>query len=709
MRHGGAIFFAAYTPEGKALLTAGLDQTIRLWDLASGKELRRFERGEAKGGGRQPLIKLQFGNAIDPDSMPADMGAGLLGAALRAFQVALSPDGKVVAATRGETVSLWDAATGKLLHELHTGKFAISHIAFAADGKSLTSAGAGQWVQVWDVATGKKVKDLGNKPAVGGLGIVLGGGATVSADRKYLAWQHVDPAAQSFTVKLMDLTTGKELPEIKAPIGGAQSLTFAPDGKTLAWAAVQGEVVLWDVAAGKEQQRLPAERLPGLASALAFSPDGKAVAVTRGGEIIEVWDVATGKRVAHAGEVAPRAGGLLVVSSNLGGPSAALAFSPDGKRLAASFGGTAVRQFGAADGKEIAGPISGHRAPVAALALGAGGKTVVTGGRGDPVCFWDLATGKPVGTAALPHGATVVALSADGRRFAAATGAAVTLHDAAGKELRKFELGQAGAAALALSPDGKLLAARAGLSPEIYLWDTTTGKAVDTLARGAEAPRGDGIVLTEASGVFTPDLVFSPDGRYLVGGGARRQLTLWDTAMALPAWEVSLGAGQVVDRFAFSPDGRCLAALHTDGTVTLYETATGRKRGRLGEPSKESSQMTLSVGGMFVPIAERQAAAGLAFAPDGRYLAVARGDAAIRLWDVFAGKEVGSLKDRHRSPPRRSPGRRAVPGRAVAQAAARGGGSRGEVRRGRRPRPGAARRPVGAAEQHGIRRESLTV
>jgi RNA polymerase sigma factor (sigma-70 family) len=643
LHHGGAIFFAAYTPDGKALLTAGLDQTVRLWDLASGKELRRFERGEAKGGGREPLIKLRLGDAVETDNLPAGMG-GLLGGALRAFHVALSPDGKVVAATRGDTVYLWDAATGKLLHELSTGQFAVSHIAFAADSKSLASAGPAQSVQVWDVATGKKVEDLGNKPVAGRFAFAAGGGAAVSADRKYLAWQHVEPATQSFALKLMDLTTGKQLPEIKAPLGGAQSLTFAPDGKTLAWAAVQGEVVLWDVAAGKEQQRLPSERLAGLASAIAFSPDGKAVAVSRGVEGVEVWEVATGKQVARAGEAARRAGARLVVSSNLSGPGTALAFSPDGKRLAASFGGTAVRQFGAADCKEIEGPTGGHRAPVAALALGADGKTVVTGGRGDPVCFWDLATGKRAGTAALPEGATLVALSADGRRFAAATGTAVTLHNAAGKELRKFEVGQAGVAALALSPDGKRLAARAALSPEIFLWDTITGKAVDTLARGAEAPKGDGIVLTEASGVFTPDLVFSPDGRYLVGGGARRQLTLWDTATALPAWEVSLGAGQVADRFAFSPDGRCLAALHTDGTVTLYETATGRKRGRLGEPSKEGRELTLSVGGMFVPVTDRAVAAGLAFAPDGRHLAVARRDAPIRLWDVFSGKEVGSLK-----------------------------------------------------------------
>src|SRR5262249_12990684 len=145
----------------------------------------------------------------------------------------------------------------------------------------------------------------------------------------------------------------------------------------------------------------------------------------------------------------------------------------------------------------------------------------------------------------------------------------------------------------------KLLAARSAVGPAVRLWNTGTGKEIATVALPTEAPKGDGVVLAEVTGVLTPDLAFSPDGRHLAGAGAKRQLTLWDAATGDTVWEVALGAGQNVERFAFSPNGRCLAAANGDGTVSLYEAATGARRGRLGEPDKSGGgALTVNFGGM---------------------------------------------------------------------------------------------------------------
>jgi hypothetical protein len=103
LQHGDSIFFAAYTPDGKALLTASKDQSIRLWNLATGKELRRFERKEAKSDGLDNLPKEEPGKLAN---RPPSMTTGFLKDAARQFQVTLSVDGKIVAATRGGTVYL---------------------------------------------------------------------------------------------------------------------------------------------------------------------------------------------------------------------------------------------------------------------------------------------------------------------------------------------------------------------------------------------------------------------------------------------------------------------------------------------------------------------------------------------------------------------------------------------------------------------------
>jgi WD40 repeat protein len=618
LRHGERIFFAAYTPDGKALLTAGRDQTVRLWDVATGKELRRFDPGKA--------VKVEGGRAM----------------LLRPFRVALSSDGKVVAADRGGTVYLWDRRTGKKLHRLQTRQSNVTRLAFSPDGKSLIGFCFDQSILVWQVSTGKVLKRIAKQPF--GLGNL--DDAVISPDGKRLAWQQIDSFKSTFAVKVMDLTNGKVAATIKAPLGGVQVLTFSTDSKTLAWGTRSCEVVLWDLAAGRERRRWRARG--GVAeaiTALAFSPDGKALAAGFADRTAALCDVASGKRRHRIGT---HAGSRAVV----GGPGAvdALAFSANGKRLAASLGGPAIRQFDPATGKEVAGSGAGVCAPVSALGLSAGGRSVLTWGHGEPVRAWDLRTGRQLRQLPLQASTRCAAFSPDGSRFAAAAGKTATLRDSAGKEMRRFGVGESLVVALALSPDGKVVATRGFLDPLVRLWDVPTGKALPPPGDGDPRLPRKGVIVTESTGVLSRDLLFSPDGRYLAGAGPKRQLCLWDMTTGRTAWQVTLAARQSVDRFAFSASSHCLATRNADGTVTLYETATGRKRARLGKADLEgvSGEPTIEIDGLTITATDEHDTPGcLAFSPDGRYLAVAAArarSADIRLWDVRSAREVGRLK-----------------------------------------------------------------
>jgi WD40 repeat protein len=652
LRHGDAVSFAAYTPDGKSLVTAGRDQKVRLWDLATGQEVRRFDWGTA-----------------EPESQaaPAEDGtlpryARQLGDDLaRSRQAALSADGKLVAASRGGVVCLWEAATGKPLRQLHTGQKRLDQLAFSADGKSLLTLGPGQAAAVWEVATGTCVRRSQGRPPAGfqvpSPLSVREQVTVVSPGFKYLAFLGRDASDLAWIV-IRDLATGKEVARIDAgSTVGTRAMAFSPDDRTLVWDHNWGDtLVVSDAATGKELRRLggddrcrPANAAGHVdtAVALALSADGKLLAVSRTSHTLELLDLTSGKQIRPVGKATDAQLEQRFTDDVGTSLRPALAFSPDGTKLVCSLGGATLRQFRTDTGAEIPGPSEGHQAPVSTLALSADGRTLATYGHGDPVRIWDWATGRETGQRRMPATATHAALAADGR-LAFTGGFDVTFLSADDKKTQQVATeGWPPLVALALSPDGAMLATRGFRSAQVRLWDATTAKERYTLGPAVDAPVFSVDGTTETTGVVPPDVAFSPDGRFLAGAGASRQLCLWDAATGTLLWELPPQAGQAIERFAFSPNGRSLGTVHADGTVTVYEAATGAKRCRLGEadPNKRRIHLISSSDGLVESAATRwDVPVCLAFSPDGRYLATAKDTPEIHLWDVLAGREVGQLR-----------------------------------------------------------------
>jgi WD40 repeat protein len=653
LRHGDAVYFAASTPDGQSLVTAGRDGTVRLWDLATGKEIRRFA-----WGGLDPDGKA----GPSPDDTLEKQQQQVLDDLALSGQVAVAGDGQVVAASRGGAVRLWDTNNGTRLHDLQTGQKRLVQLAFSADGKALVTVGpGGQAVAFWEVATGMCLRSSETRPAAGynrdGPVPFNEQDAVVSPGLKYLAYQRRGPSGVR-RVHVRELATGKELPPIHVGgYGGPIASCFSADDRTLMWVDwyLAGGVVFSDVATGKELRRLGDRRRENgtdagyteVALAIAASPDGKSLAVCRASHTIELWDVMTGQLTYPAGK--PSRAQLYQWFPDFVGAYVrpALAFSRDGKTLLSSLGGAAVRQFQVETGREVAGP-GGHapRAAARSLALSADGKSLCTFGSGDPARVWDWATGKETGREGLPATATHAVFAGEGR-FAFAVGNEVTVRGKGGTNTWRVAEGEfPPLVALALSPDGELLATRSYDNPQVKLWGAG-GKLRRTLGRAGDGPTFTADGAREASGVVTPDLLFSPDGRRLAGAGPRWQLCLWDVDTGNLLWEVPPQAGQVVERFAFSPGGHMLASTQADGTVALYEAASGARRARLGEADRKHQRVYLAYnyyGKVRLSLSTRQAAPTcLAFSPDGRYLAAAREKPAIHLWDVLAGREVGRL------------------------------------------------------------------
>jgi len=625
----GGVLWAALTPDGALLLSAGFGSSLQAWDMAARRP--RWSREGPLIGRLSPDGRLVLGvNGDGAASIYATSDgtplAALPGSTGEPSQAAdWSPDGaRFAVGDRGGTLRVW-IASPPWISAIRPGAHAskIRDVRFSPDGALLASTGDDGRVLVWDARTMAAPTALSghqghvNSLAWAGSDTLVSGGD----DGAVIAW---------------DL--GSAQPR-RTFAGGAAvyRVTVDPSGSLLAAAVVDPAVPVWNLRTGERVASLPGHH--GSANDAEFI--GARLLTTDEAGVLRSWDAARGEL-----------DGALPADGVIFGVRA-----QDG-RLVLAGESASIRVASLAPSRSLRRMI-GHRARVRSALFDASGAVLYTASNDGTARAWDVATGAPrftVGAAEPqpeppiapdstvpapnPHGVRSVALSPDGRTLAtssedgavalwdASTGASQGSLDGHQGRVREVTFGRDGASALTFGFDGDLrlwdlgprrersristgapvLAARLdeatrratvlGESGAVTIWDAARGQRVDDgslpesrLVDLPSTPRGE-VVGAQPAGVFLVDpgsarvtrefpvsmvssASVSPDGRSLALGTSSGDVSLVDLASGAVtrSWHALDG---VVVALRFRPGDGFLAIIGTDRIARVWEPASGR-------------------------------------------------------------------------------------------------------------------------------------
>ena len=249
--HSKAVFSVAFSPDGRLALSGSSDNTLKLWETASGRLVRTF-RGHSKA----------------------------------VFSVAFSPDGRqALSGSYDNTLKLWETTSGRLVRTFEGHTNWVWSVAFSPDGRYALSGSEDKTIKLWEISSGREIRTFKGHAAA----IIA---VAFSPDGRYALSGSGHPEN---ALKLWEISNGRELRTFKGHSSWVYSVAFSPDGRYALSGSQDNTLKLWEISSGREIRTFK-----GHAAAIisvAFSPDGQYALSGSGDETLKLWDTASGRLV----------------------------------------------------------------------------------------------------------------------------------------------------------------------------------------------------------------------------------------------------------------------------------------------------------------------------------------------------------------------------------------------------------------------------
>jgi WD40 repeat protein/serine/threonine protein kinase len=536
--HGKTVTGVAFAAGGQHVISCSSENTLRIWDPATGREVFRFKTAHvhpitcvavsadgrrAASGGEDYVVKIW-------DTKTGDEIQTLKGHKGFVVTVAISGDGeRVVSGSADRTVRVWDVKSGREIFLFDGHKNKVISVAVSQDGERVVSGCENKQLKAWDARDGQNHIDLkGHTGAVLGLAFSKDG-------------QRIVSGADDASIKLWDAKTGADLLTLRGHKDFVASVAISADGNRIA-SAGDKTIKLWDVKTGQETHTLRGHA--DLVKCVAMSADGERLVSGSVDQTVKIWNPS-----------------LANLDTMLNGHTAdvnCLAFSRDGQRIVSGSHDNTAKVWEAKSGRDLL-TLKGHADTIFCVAISPDGQRIVTASKDKTLKIWDAKMGEA--KFSLPAEVKSVVFSADGQRIIAAKGNTLQIWNATtGASIQTIKAHDEPIKGVAVSIDGRHLASASDDST-VKLWNATTGAYVRTLKGHT-----DGVI----------SVAFSPDSGRIASGGADRKVKIWDSASGEPLHTLE-GHTELVTCVAFGGDGKRLISGSEDATLRLWDAINGQE------------------------------------------------------------------------------------------------------------------------------------
>ena len=332
MKHEGPVYSVAFSADGKQILTAGWDKTIRLWNIET-----------------SPIEDNDFAR------LSTTITSGVF-----------SPDGtKVLTVSDDSTARIWDVASRKQIHSLKH-EAGVNSAVFNADGTMVLTACDDSTIFIWETARGRQLNSLKVENAVNNAVFSYNGKLIMAkADETTLT-------GDSF-IYIWNATLTPATPVHMFTYAGISSAVFSADGKKILIASIDGAAHLLDANSGNPIISFKHDKI---VNSAVFSPDGKRILTASDDYTARLWDPVTGNQVGSS------------MKHSTAVKSAV--FSPDGKWIVTASWDNAAHLWDAVTMKEI-GVAKTHEGIVTSAVFSPDSKWILTAGYDSTVRLWGIA------------------------------------------------------------------------------------------------------------------------------------------------------------------------------------------------------------------------------------------------------------------------------------------------------------------------------